>query len=137
MTRKLRAVEMRARGVEEKTDFKREELSECVRIRDKRNFEKFLFEAVDEGLSSLGESAKQAVYYYLEKVFNLNKQEIPYRVKDFEIAIEKIFGLGANFLETLILNQLYKKVGGNFKLPASKDLNFAEFVERAQLSKVS
>jgi len=100
----------------------------------KSKFEDILREAVDEGLFSLGESAKQAIYYYLEKGFNLDKQEIPYRVKDFATAIEKFFGVGANVLEALILKQLYEKVGQNFKLDVSANFNFTECVAAVKQS---
>lgn len=96
------------------------------------NFEGLLFEAVDEGLSSIGESAKQAIYYYLENGSHIKRQDIPYRVEDFETAIEKIFGLGASFLHIIVLKQLYGKIGQSFELPVSNDLSFAKCVEDAR-----
>ena len=99
-----------------------------------RAFEKLLLVAIDEGLSSLGESSKQAVYYHLEKSFNIKKQEIPYKIETFAEAIEKIFGLGANFLEILIMKRLYKKAGRSLKLRMSKDLEFAEYVAAVRRS---
>ncbi len=101
----------------------------------KRDFEKLLLEAVDEGLSSLGNSSKQAIYYHLKKSFNIKKQEIPYNIDVFASAIEKIFGLGAKFLEILIMKRLYEKVGRSFKWHASKDdFTFTEYVAFAKLS---
>jgi hypothetical protein len=100
----------------------------------KQDFEKLLLEAIDEGLSSLGESSKQAIYYHLEKSFNLKKQEIPYSIEAFTGAIEKIFGLGANFLEILIMKRLYEKMGRNFKLRTSKNLEFIEYITAARQS---
>jgi len=100
----------------------------------KQDFEKLLLEAIDEGLSSLGESSKQAIYYHLEKSFNLKKQEIPYSIEAFANAIEKIFGLGANFLEILIMKRLYEKMGRNFKLRTSKNLEFVEYITVARQS---
>jgi len=99
-----------------------------------RDFDKLLLEAVDEGLSSLGESPKQAIYFYLEKSFNIKKQEIPYKIEAFADAIEKIFGLGANFLENLIVKRLYEKVGQSFELRESKNLAFTEQVASAKRS---
>ena len=87
-----------------------------------------LREAVDEGLSSLGNSAKQAIYFYLEQDFSLSKKEISNCPNDFAGAIEKIFGLGAKPLEFVMLNQLYQKVGQRLKLDVSTDVNFAECV---------
>lgn len=65
----------------------------------RKDFDKLLLEAVDEGLSSLGESPGQAIYFYLKERFNVKKQEIPHKIEAFADGIEKIFGLGANFLK--------------------------------------
>jgi hypothetical protein len=92
------------------------------------DFEKLLLEAVDAGLTSLGESSKQAIYYHLEKSFNIKKKEIPHNVEAFTCAIEKIFGIGANFLEASILKGLYEKAGLNAKEGSFKNLTFAETV---------
>jgi hypothetical protein len=94
----------------------------------KANFERLLLEAVDEGLTSIGESSKQAIYYHLEKGFNIKKQEIPCKIEAFILAIEKLFGIGANFLELLILKGLYEKAGVKGKENSFKGLTFAETV---------
>jgi len=100
----------------------------------KRSFEKLLLEAVDEGLSSLGDSAKQAIYFHLEKTFNINKRDIPSKIEEFTDAIEKIFGLGAKPIEVLIMQRLYEKVGGIVEYPKHKDLVFAEYIAAARQS---
>jgi len=101
----------------------------------KHDFETLLLEAVDEGLSSLGDSSKQAIYYHLKKSFNVKKREIPYKIEAFASAIEKIFGLGANFLEILIVKRLYEKIGRSFKWHRSEDdFTFTEHVAFAKLS---
>jgi len=93
------------------------------------NFEKLLIEAIDEGLSLLGESAKQAVYFHLEKIFNMNRKEIPQRIEEFTDAIEKIFGAGAKILEIQIMKSLYRKVGCTFKHhPKNNNITFTEYI---------
>jgi len=92
------------------------------------DFERLLLEAVDEGLASIGESPKQAIYFHLEKGFKIKKQEIPQNIEAFIVAVEKIFGIGATFLETLILTALYEKTGLQGKEEAFKGLTFAETV---------
>jgi hypothetical protein len=94
----------------------------------KSSFEKILLEAIDEGLEALGASSKQAIYFHLEKGFNIQKQEIPSNVEAFALAVEKLFGIGANFLEALILKGLYEKTGLKGKEDAFKGLTFAETV---------
>lgn len=93
------------------------------------SFEKLLLEAVDEGLSSLGDSSKEVVYFHLSKSFNINKLDIPYKIEEFADAIEKIFGLGAKFLEILIMKRLYEKAGQPFEYNQEQEaLVFAEYV---------
>jgi hypothetical protein len=93
----------------------------------RKDFDKFLLETVDEGLSSIGESSKQASYFYLEKAFKFRKDDVLYKIEDFACAIE-IFGLGADFLEILIMKNLYEKVGRTVHLPEPKDFVFTEYV---------
>jgi len=100
----------------------------------KRSFEKLLLEAVDDGLSSLGDSAKHAIYFHLEKTFNINRRDIPSKIEQFADAIEKIFGFGAKPIEVLIMRRLYEKVGGVVEYPKHKELVFAEYVAAARQS---
>src|SRR5208283_5300834 len=78
----------------------------------KRKFNKLLLEAIDEALSSFGEDSKTAIYYRLEKAFDIRKQEIPSRINDFSIALEKLFGVGARHLEISFMKSLYAKIKG-------------------------
>jgi hypothetical protein len=104
--------------------------------RDKK-FEQILLDSIDEAFSTLGESAKTSIYFYMEKKLLIAKQEIPYRVDDFSGALERIFGLGASHLEILIMEKLHAKVtcsykwtGPNWLVP---DLTFQKYVELARL----
>jgi hypothetical protein len=94
-------------------------------------FDKLLLEAVDEGLSSLGESSKQAIYFHLTKSFNIRRNEIPIKTERFAKAIEKIFGLGANFLEVLIMKRLHEKTGGEFDWN-KPEFSFADYIIAAR-----
>lgn len=96
------------------------------------DFEKLLLEAVDEGLASLGESSKQAIYFHIERSFNVKKKEIPHKIEAFAKAIEKIFGLGANFLEMLIVKKLYEKIEGVFEWHESTEFTFTRYVAVAK-----
>ena len=98
----------------------------------REDFDKLLLEAVDEGLSSMGESSKQAIYFHLERGFNIKRQEIPCKIKAFEQSIEKIFGLGANFLEALIMKRIHEKTGRHSKQHRSRDFTFTEYVVTAR-----
>ena len=105
---------------------------------NKTKFEEVLLEAIDEGLSLLGESSKQAVYFHLEKAFKMNRLDIPYRIEDFTDAIERLFGAGAKILEIHVMKCLFKKVGYNFKhYPKQNNLTFTEYIAAVKLEKES
>ncbi|MEM3697133.1 MAG: hypothetical protein QXQ94_06500 [Candidatus Bathyarchaeia archaeon] len=102
--------------------------------RKREAFETLLLEAVDEALASLGDSARQAIYYHLEDKFKITKKEIPNRLKDFTDGLEKIFGLGARFIEILIMKKLYEKIGHPLQWNESKELVFFDYVAAAKQS---
>ena len=97
----------------------------------RRDFERLLLEAVDEQLTSLGESSKQALYFHLERGFNIKKHEIPMKTEAFAAAMERIFGQGADYLEILIMKKLHSKIGLEVKL-STPNLTFIEYVEAAK-----
>ena len=98
------------------------------------DFERLLLEAIDEGFSAIGESSKQAVYYHLENGFKIPRQEIPKKIDEFEHAIERIFGLGADFLEILIMKFLCEKVKRRVRLQSPRDFKFTMYVKAAKKS---
>ena len=87
------------------------------RSKPKPDFNEILLESIDEALSSLGEYVVTAIYFNMEKTFNIKRWEIPKRIKDFSDALEKIFGLGAKTLEILCMKKLHDKIGVTFKWP--------------------
>jgi hypothetical protein len=99
-----------------------------------KSFEEILLEAVDEALASLGESAKQSIYYHLEERFKIPREEIPNRVEDFAEGLEKIFGMGARFLEILIMKKLYDRIGKPLEWNEDKEFAFVNYVEAARRS---
>jgi len=98
----------------------------------RREFEKVLIEAIDNAFSSLGESAKQAIYFHLQERFKIAKNDIPYHIEDFADGLEKIFGLGARFIEILIMKNLYGKIGESLEWNESKELVFVEYLAAAK-----
>lgn len=100
----------------------------------KKAFEKLLLEAIDEALASLGDSAKQAIYFHLENKFKLERNEIPQRVEDFADGLEKIFGVGARFIEILIMKQLHERIGRPVEWDESKKFVFVEYVAAVKRS---
>ena len=95
-------------------------------------FDVLLLEAIDEALSTLGDSIMHTVYFHLERSFHIRKDEIPYRLGAFTQAVENIFGAGANFIEILIMKKLHEKVDGAMKWNESERFGFTEYVARAK-----
>lgn len=119
--------------------FKKRKMDHSLRINaEKRtmDFEELLMEAIDDGLSLLGESSKQLVYFYLEKNYKINRLDIPYRIDEFIDATERIFGNGAKILEIQMMKCLFKKVGYSIKqYSKQKDLLFSEYIAAIKLEK--
>jgi len=100
------------------------------------SFGKLLVQAVDEGLSALGESGRQAVYECLETTFGIRRDDIPRRVDEFSDALHKVFGDSAKLLEIQIMKNLYMKVGDIAEYFQEKeDITFTEYVAAAELSR--
>jgi hypothetical protein len=100
----------------------------------KKTFDKVLLQAVDDALSSLGESAKLSIYFHLRSEFKIAKKDIPNRPEDLADGLEKIFGLGAHFIEILIMKNLFEKVGHPLEWNENKQLSLAEYVAAAKQS---
>lgn len=94
------------------------------------DLKRILLEAVEEGISSLGDSPQQAIFFHLETSFKIRKDKIPENLTEFTKALEKIFGPGAPYLEKLIVKRLYKKLGLEFEEITS--WNFLEYVKNVK-----
>jgi hypothetical protein len=102
-----------------------------------RSFYDVLLEAIDEALSSLGESSKTAIYLHLENSMGIKKQEIPFRIDDFQNALEKIFGLGTRLLEILFVKNLHEKIKTTYKWNMPRwvvpELTFQEYLHLVKM----
>jgi hypothetical protein len=84
-----------------------------------------ILQVIEKGLDSLGTTPKQAIWIFLEKDFNVKRDELPGNLKDFREGLQKIFGLGYKFLDTLFCHYLQEATGKKFQ----KNLTFVECVE--------
>lgn len=98
------------------------------------DFENVLLEAIDQALASLGDSAKQAIYFHIENKFDVARDEIPHSLEAFSKGLEKIFGAGARFLEILVMKELYKRIGEPLEWSESEQLMFAKYIAAARQS---
>jgi hypothetical protein len=97
-----------------------------------KDFDKLLMDSIDEALLSLGESACQSIYFHIEKKFIVSRDEIPSDLEHFQLALEKIFGIGSRFIEILIMKNLYAKIGRPLHMENNEPLEFIKYVEAAR-----
>lgn len=93
-----------------------------------RRFNRLLLEAIDEALSSLGESVKKAIYYRLEEDFHISKPEIPQKIQAFNRAMEEMFKEGASHLQISMMKQIHQKTGEKLTWTEDKKLTFPKYV---------
>jgi hypothetical protein len=99
-------------------------------------FDRILLDSIDQSLLTMGESARNSIYFHLEQKFIITKKDIPIKVDSFSDALERIFGLGARYLEILIMKNLHERIShldkkNNVQWLVS-DLTFAKYIETAK-----
>jgi hypothetical protein len=92
----------------------------------KPSFEKLLLEAIDECLGSMGESSKLSIYFHIENRFKIKKQEISANIEVFSQALEGIFGIGASYLENMVLKIICQKTCLNREAGQLKQSTFPQ-----------
>ena len=91
-----------------------------------QEFNETLLSAIDTTFQSLGESCRQAIYFYLETTFRVEREKIPDKIAEFDDAIRAIFKEGAVLLERSILNKLCEKL--DIKPENESTMDFAKTV---------
>ncbi len=97
-----------------------------------KDFDRLLLTSIDDALLSLGESARQSIYFHIENTFSVPRNQIPKNLPDFQMALEKIFGVGARFIEILIMKNLYKKIDSPLSMNSNAQLEFIKYTEAAK-----
>ena len=104
------------------------------RIKRRKKARTNLATCIDEALKELGASVAEALYYYLESNFNLNKSRIPRRPKTFMKALTSIFGEeGAKIIEKICI----KKLEQEFNLVIDEGIgliNAIQIIKRKQIT---
>jgi len=100
----------------------------------KKTFENLLLEAVDEALGMLGDSARQSTYFHLEHKFKVARNNIPNHLEDFEHGLERIFGVGAKYIEISIMKKLYEKTGKPLTWNENEQLVFTKYMDAVRKS---
>jgi hypothetical protein len=98
------------------------------------SFNNLLLSVIDETLSSLGESVRQAIFFHIENEFSINRKQIPENLQAFQEGLEKIFGNGARFIELLVMKNLHAMTGNSLVIEGKEQLEFVEYMGVAKQS---
>ena len=94
-----------------------------------KGFNATVFQCIDRALSTLGDSAKLALFHQMETVYGLKATE--FRSKPLDVAenLHKILGdVGYSFLEKLMLHE----IKSTFKVPLRDGIHLPEAVAEAR-----
>ena len=80
----------------------------------------------------MGDSARKSIYFHIEKNYKISREAIPQDLEQFQDALERVFGVGARFIEILIMRNLYAKVGHPVNLGKNEQLEFIKYVNGAK-----
>jgi hypothetical protein len=101
-------------------------------VSEPAGFRDILLEAVDCGLSVLGEIVRQAIYGRIEKDHGLKREAIPEQLEAFHKALGCVLGVNAKTVERLIAKHLYHRLGLNFTL--HPEWTLIEYVDHAKIT---
>jgi hypothetical protein len=96
-------------------------------------FDRVLQSAVDDALTTLGESVKQAIYFHIENRFKVPKNHVSENLESFQVGLERIFGVGARFIEILIMKNLHSKIGLALEIECD-EFEFVRYINAAEES---
>lgn len=83
------------------------------------SFDNLLLEAIDDAFAVLSKPVKEALFFYLENIFKIQKADIPDKIDEFSDALENIFGeIGSRHIEILIMKKLFDKLKSKYKWSA-------------------
>jgi signal peptidase I len=97
-------------------------------VLNEKNLNRLLLASIDEALSVLGSEAKASLFHILENQFFLKKDEIPKRIDEFSVAMQKIFGNGSANIDLLLVNTFKKNLFLTCRVDP-KSFPFQEFVK--------
>jgi signal peptidase len=98
---------------------------------DGKCLDDILLASIDEAFACFGNQAKTVLYRHLEKGFGIKKKELPQRLGDFTVAIEKIFGGNAVKVNLLLVHTFKKNLLFGSKIDPNS-YSFHEFVKQAK-----
>ena len=87
-----------------------------------------LLDAVDKTMKQVfKEAGAKAIYNYLEKDCHLRREEITKKPEIFSAGLVRLLDSGAPLIETLILENLYRKLG--LRIEEKKGYEFSDCIK--------
>lgn len=103
-------------------------------VTKQETFDDLVLDSIDDALHTLGQTVPQSVYSYLETKYALQKTQIPKNLPQFQDSLEKLFGIGARYLEILMMKNLYRKIQRPLKMDETSQLEFVQYIKAARQS---
>ncbi len=93
-------------------------------LHSRNDFDRILVESVDESLSGLlGQRATLALFNHWERFYAIQRDQIPDKLDEFSMALDRTFGLAANkAVVKKVVERLYSKFGLEFEERANYEL---------------
>jgi len=78
---------------------------------DKKDIDRVFLESLDDVLNDLlGKTVREAFYDHLERNFYMGKEDVPKRLGDFLLILERTFGKSGKTIERAIARRLCGKL---------------------------
>jgi hypothetical protein len=90
--------------------------------------DKLVLKAIDESLTSFGETVAKVVYLQLRREYDIEREEIPSAIEEFEHAIEEMLGEAAKLIEIRVMMNLHARAKGFLYVPKDERLKFSDYV---------
>jgi hypothetical protein len=79
---------------------------------DKKDIDRLLLESLDDVLDDLlGKQVRQSFYDHLERNYYIGREDVPKRLGDFLLILERTFGKSGRTIERVIAKRLCAKLG--------------------------
>ncbi len=102
-----------------------------ARYLNPKTLDGLLVDSIDQVLSDvLGRKAKEAIYDYMERNYQVAREDIPRNIENFFALMEEVFGRGSKTIARCIMKQLWQQLGWKFTdIPG---FEFSDYLEAAR-----
>jgi len=98
-----------------------------------KTFEELIVEVIDQVFLSLDPRVKKSFYSILKTDYNLDKNDIPYRIGDFVNALEEVYGISALLVEVAILKKVCQELPAFTFVVENAQLNLVDFLKSLKI----